>query len=336
MIDVSASFGVIPNNAQRKHARCMGIKPDIDRLLETAAPWDATDKPGVVAWSNYKPILEKEAQQIAAIRDAGRMEQWWETARRIGKPVEKLFLSTQGSKGSCAGCSMFERAYLVSVLKQIGLGAELQAEKINPMVTYAQSLGCNKNGERIPNGQTIAAVLTAGAEIGTYPARLVGEYNEYCTYQKEWETFRKDAAERQVGVCPLTDENGDSLSRDEMADAIALALKANKAVEFGNWVAVDSYMMEDKNGENLPVLKGRWSHATIWSGYKIVNGVEYFRWENTHGYIYKNSDKSPNFGAWFNYEMLQRMCEGAFCDAGIIIYAEAPRGEKKLDLNPRG
>lgn len=332
----SASFGAIPNSAQRKHARLMGIKADVDKLLEAAVPWDATDAPEIVNWKSYKPFLESEAARIGTIRKAGRLEQWWETAARIGKPVEKLFLATQGGKGSCAGCSMFERAYLTSLLKQIGMGAELKAERVNPIVTYAQTLGCNRDGEKIPNGQTIAAVLEAGAKIGTYPTKYVGEYNEWTTYRKEWEKYQEEAGKRQMGVCPLTDESGVSLQGDEMAEAVMLALKANKCVEFGNIVAVEPYMVTDNNNVNIPVLNNRWMHATIWSGYKKVNDQEYYRWENTHGYIYKNNDRSPNFGAWLTREQLIKMCSGAYCDAGIITYAEAPRGEKNLDLNPRG
>ena len=329
------NFGVIPNNEQRKKARLMNMQADVDKLLEVAAPiWDSTDRPAVVSWQAYRPVLEAEAEQIKTIRKAGRLEQWWETARRIGLPAEKLFLETQGNKGSCAGCSMFERAYLVSVLKQISLGAEMEVERINPMVTYAQSLGCNREGERIPDGQTIAAVLNAGAEIGTYPARLVGEYDPYARYSQEWEKYSADAAQRQMGVCPLTNENGDSLPPGEMAAAIGLALRANKAVEFGNMNAVANFQADD--GEELiGVVSGKWSHATIWSGYKISNGKEYFRWENTHGNIYKSKDGAPKFGCWFDWEGLQRMCSAAFCDAGIITYAEAPRGEPRKDLNPR-
>lgn len=230
---------------------------------------------------------------------------------------------------------MFERAYLVSVLKQISLGAELDVERINPMVTYAQSLGCNRDGERIPDGQTIAAVLNAGAEIGTYPARLVGEYDPYLRYSKQWEQYTGEAAQRQMGVCPLTDENGDSLPGEEMAEAIALALKANKAVEFGNMNAVMNQLADDGD-EYIGVVSGRWSHATIWSGYKVHYGKEYFRWENTHGNIYKCKWGEPKFGCWFDWDGLKKMCSAAFCDAGIITYAEAPRGEKNLDLNPRG
>lgn len=329
------NFGVIPNNEQRKKARLMNMKADIDRLLEVAAPyWDSEDKPAVVSWQAYRPVLEAEAEQIKEIRKAGRLEQWWETARRIGKPADVLFLESQGNKGSCAGCSMFERAYLVSVLKQISLGAELDVERINPMVTYAQSLGCNRDGERIPDGQTIAAVLNAGAEIGTYPARLVGEYDPYLRYSKQWEQYTGEAAQRQMGVCPLTDENGDSLPGGVMAEAIALALKANKVVEFGNMNAVMNQLADDGE-EYIGVVSGRWSHATIWSGYKISNGKEYFRWENTHGNIYKSKWGEPKFGCWFDADGLRKMCSAAFCDAGIITYAEAPRGEPQKDLNPR-
>lgn len=334
MVDYK-NFGVIPNSEQRKHARLMNMKADIDKLIDVAAPvWDSTDRPAVVSWEAYKPVLLAEADQVDAIRKAGRLEQWWETARRIGQPAEKLFLLSQGSKGSCAGCSMFERAYLVTVLKQIALGAEMEVERINPMVTYAQCLGCNREGERIPNGQTIAAVLEAGAEIGTYPARLVGEYDEYCTYTKKWESYSKDAAERQMGVCPLTDESGNSLTGEGMAEAIALALRANKAVEFGNSYAVSNNQGFDEN-EYLGVVSGMWSHATIWSGYKRIDGKEYFRWENTHGNIYKSKDGAPAIGCWFDYNGLRKMCASSFCDAGIITYAEAPRGEPREDLNPR-
>lgn len=329
-----AKMGCIPNSKQKIHALKNGKKPDIEKLLESAVPWDTTQQPPIIEWDNeYRNHLEKEAQKFDELRKKGSLEQWWQIAQKNGLVVKSIFLDSQGNKGSCAGVSMFERCYLTAMLKQIGMGAEMRPEKINPMVTYAQSLGCRKEGDWIPDGQTIAAVLKAAAEIGTYPAKEAGDYDERTRYKKDWEKLEKDAEERQMGVCPLTDQRGESLRNEEMVEAIELALRANKVVEVGNSVAISENTNRDKNGINIPTIGGYWSHATCFTGIKEVNGDVYYRWENSHGYIYHNNDESPNVGTWLNAEQLRRFCSGSFMDAGIVEYVEAPHYENQ-NLNP--
>jgi hypothetical protein len=86
----------------------------------------------------------------------------------------------------------------------------------------------------------------------------------------------------------------------------------------------------------VATLGGTWAHATLFDGYIVVNGVEYFHWTNSHGHRYKGADKfdSPESGCWMTYSQLVQFCGGRYADAFCIYRAEAPVDTERTSFVP--
>lgn len=324
MSDIN-KWGWISNELQANVARSQGRTSDIDKLHESVAPWDGTDKPTIISYADYSTRLAELAKESDAKRAAGLLKNWWETTAY----KEGLLIDSQGYAPSCAGVSMFDRCYQTTLINQIAAGSEQTIEPVNALVTWMISKGGSRAG-----GQTIAAVVQYGANVGVYPAALVGEYDAGSRFDSDWRKFDNDAGKRQIGACLLEDSNGRSLSTDNLTDAIFLACRAGKSVEIGQSVGVRSGRTTDSNGVEVVTLGGSWAHATAFSGWQMVNGAEYVYWINSHGRIYESHDGSPAIGGWMPKDTVRRFCSCSYCDAAIITYVESPHGADKLNLNP--
>lgn len=316
-------YGWIPNAQQAARAVELGVASDVQLLQPLVAPWDTTDHPTVTTWKSYADFCEEEAGKCDALRKAGQLSNWWEVAKRLNLDVAKLMIASQGAVGSCAGVSLYDRCYQMTLLNQIASGSEQTIESVNAIVTWMIS----KNGSR-SGGQTIAAVLRYGAEVGVYPAALVGSYDAAARYDQRWREFDANANVRQVGSAVI-ETHGESLAR-----TIVTACRANKAVEIGNSLAVRDGVTRDSNGVYVVKTAGYWLHATAFCGYQKVAGDEYVFWANSHGNIYAAPDGTPEFGAWMDYDTLVRFCSSSYADAAVITYVESPQGLTNANLNP--
>ncbi len=288
-------------------------KPELlKEIKECSAPWDANDKPSLCTWESLKPALKETADALSA----RKLKFWWEIATELGFDPEELITPSQGSIGSCAGVSYFERCYIIQLLKQIGNGfSEQKVEKINALPTWLISKGWSRWG-----GQTISAVTKEGTETGVFPASMVGDNSANWYNSSLAEKHIADAEKRQMGAC-LIPEDVDAV------EVIRLALKAGRVVEIGNSTAIADGTKKDENGIYTVQCSGRWSHATMFSEYKTVNGQEYFRWENSHGLIYENDCNEPRFGGWMTLKTLEQFTSSTFCDLTVVTYVECPYDE---------
>lgn len=296
-------------------------KPELLKEIEASSvPWDASDKPSLCTWESLKPFLEEKAEKF----DNRKRKFWWEIARELGHDPEVLITPSQGNIGSCAGVSYFERCFVIQLLKQIGNGfSEQQVEKVNALPTWLMSKNWSRWG-----GQTISAVTKEGTETGVFPARLVGDYSASWYEKQSALNHVADAEKRQMGACLVP---GDI----DAVEVIRLALKAGHVVEIGNSTAIADGTNKDENGMDTVRCAGYWSHATMFSEYKIVNGSEYFRWENSHGLIYENDCDEPRIGGWMTLETLRQFTSSTFCDLTVVTYVESPYQEGvKPSLNP--
>lgn len=316
-------YGWVPNSQQAAQAAELGMASDTELLRTHIVPWDATDQPTVTTWDSYADFCEEEAEKCDAFRRAGQLFNWWEAAKLLNVDVKKLMIASQGAVGSCAGVSLYDRCYQMTLLNQIAAGSEQAIESVNALATWLIS----KNGSR-SGGQTIAAALRYGAELGVYPAALVGSYDATARYERRWRNFDADAQARQIGSAVI-ESHGESLAR-----IIVTACRANKAVEIGNSLAVRDGVTRDVNGVYVVNTGGYWMHATAFCGYQKIAGDEYVFWANSHGNIYSASDGTPDFGAWMDYDTLVRFCSGSYCDAAVVTYVESPQGLASNNLNP--
>ena len=318
-------FGWIANEIERKLCTPLGLKASIDSLHEITCPWDGTEQPTIITYDSYSAYLASRAKDADSKRDAGFLLNWWDRPDYN----ELLILASQGSIGSCAGVSMFDHCYQCTLLNQIGEGSEQTIEPVNAIVSWMVSKGGSRSG-----GQTIAAVLQYGAELGVYPAALVGAYSDSARYDSGWRKFDSEANKRQMGACLLEDPNGDGLGSGDMADAIMLACRAGLAVEIGQSIGVRSGRTLDSNGVAVVRLGGYWAHATAFCGWKEVKGTEYAYWVNSHGNIYEATDGTPAIGGWMDLDTVKEFCSSRYADAAICTYVESPHGVDNLDLNP--
>lgn len=318
-------FGWIANEVDRRSCRAKGIAAAIDAVHDLVCPWDGTDQPTIVTYADYSAHLAALADEADLLREVGLYRNWWE--RQAYK--DGLLIDSQGSIGSCAGVSYYDRCYITTLVNQIGNGSEQSVEPVNALASWLISKGGSRSG-----GQTIAAVVQYGSELGVYPAALVGEYDASSRYDSGWRRFDSEANKRQMGACLLEDSNGWSLDAGDMADAILLACRAGKTVEIGQSIGVRSGRTMDSNGVSVVQLAGGWAHATAFSGWKIVNGAEYAYWINSHGRLYESNDGSPAIGGWMSKDTVKRFCSSNYCDAAICTYVESPHGKDNLNLNP--
>ncbi|MDO4574256.1 MAG: hypothetical protein Q4D98_03480 [Planctomycetia bacterium] len=290
--------GYIPDRVEAEWAIQCGRTSDHDRVLALAAPWDAEKLPPVVVWESFKTRL----MDI----DGGPTKNWWD-----GVDVAKLFTASQGSRPNCAGFAM-ANAFLVRLLIQRKQEySEQTIEKVNPMATWVLSKGGSLWG-----GQTISAIMEAGRNIGNFPSRIVGEYDQSSNW-RQWKNMTSEAEPYQVCFSIYDDD------ATQAATYIMEACRKGYSIVIGNGIAVAG-TRKDSRGVMVAELGGSWSHATAFGGWQKVDGVEYVFWINSHGDIYPADDGTPDFGCWMDMETLNRFCSSRFCDLAFVLYAESP------------
>ena len=290
--------GYIPDEIQAEKAAKAGKVSHRDLLLSHAAPWDATDQPPVTTWDSF-------AEYLTTAPEGDSFFEWWRNCR-----YSETFYASQQSQPNCAGFAL-ANATTATLIHQIATKySEQRLERLNPMATWVIS----KNGST-RGGQTISAICMAGNKYGNFTDTVAGRYNEQNRYY-EWTKHIEEAKQRQVGICLFEG------TRDELGEAIVLAMRLGHGVVIGNYNAV-SGTRQDENGMFVATLGGRWAHATAFAGYRKVNGTEYVFWINSHGNIY-DGNKTPRFGAWMDRDTLERFVNSVYCDVAFITYAEAP------------
>ncbi|MDO4571583.1 MAG: hypothetical protein Q4D38_14455 [Planctomycetia bacterium] len=306
-------FGCVPN----------AETPEIvDALSRATVPWDAADKPALAEWATLKPWLEERADTMDMVRKAGKYIPWWKMCENLGVQAVSLFVPSQGSIGSCAGVSYFDRCYQATLLHQIATGSEQTIEPVNAMPTWLISKNWSRRG-----GQSISAVVREGVSTGVFPAAAVGSYSANWYDSSAAEKYIYDAQERQMGASLVDD------AEDKYA-AVELALRAGLVVEVGQSVAVNGSEI-DANGVPVATLGGSWSHATTFTELVIINGKKYLRWDNSHDLIYHDSMFGPAFGALMSVDTAKRFLGGRWTDLAVVTYVESPYDEQAAtNLNP--
>lgn len=296
-------YGCVPNAANPQ------VTAEIASL---AAPWDATDKPTISSWSSLKPWLEEKAESKDRLRSQGKSPFWWDICHRLGLDPLELITPSQGSIGSCAGVSYFDRCYLFTLLHQIADGSEQQIEPVNALASWLRSKGWSRWG-----GQSISAVVKEGCSGGVYPASMVGTYSAGWNDKSAADAHTADAEKRQMGACLVPDS-------EDKFEAADLALRAGLVVEIGNSRAVAEGTEKDSNGVPVLSLSGSWSHAHVASELVIINGKVYYRWDNTHGPIYDGTQHGPTTGGVMTPDTFRRFLDSSFCDLAIVTHVESP------------
>lgn len=317
------NFGYVPDEEMPEAAELF------DALLSDY-PHDDFDIPPVVSFASYRPTLVRLAERYDTLREAGQRFWWWEFARTLLLAPAQAdlsraipFDSNQGNLGSCAGFSEANMA-MCDVLTQIGLGAELVFEPINPFYMWTISKGGSTRG-----GQSMSAVLTYGNEVGNFPVSAVGKYSAGLRGVRDLPEHRDAAARHQIGASRLPGQG------EELAENILLCLRALKSVCIGNSVAVKGSTV-GVDGLKTVSLGGSWMHATGFSGYRRHGGEEFAFWVNSHGNARYASgpENEPGCGGWMRRRDLVRFCSGRYADAFVLTYAEAGHGPVRTDLNP--
>ncbi len=204
-----------------------------------------------------------------------------------------------GVKGQSLGLSLYADSFAhhSTTLQLIARGAPLIYSPFNPIVTWAITKGGSIRG-----GQTVSEMASGANDIGHFPEELVGTNNQNVPAYKE----HLEAAKQYQSAILFLNFKGKTL-----ADEIIQCCAAGLSVALGNSTAVSGSTI-DKNGVKIAVLRGRWAHATHFTGYRIVNGTEYIGWVNSHGSRYKSSDEGePADMCWMTRLLVDDFVETA-------------------------
>lgn len=326
-------FGLIFGWEDEMACRCIGKIPDVDKINEMSAPWDATDQPGITTWEAFEVHARRQGDIRERCVIGGHCcSSIFDLTLYLNKKNDELFGTTQ-QQNDCAAWAA-TRCYLAMVLHQMIRGAEQSVETLNPMALYAAASDYELSvNNRIPNGgRTIYAIAEASCMTGNSPASVAGNYNGRCVYTQEMANARKVASNRQMGWATFN-----SSDKDAIIDCVFTACRGGYPVIFGNTTAVQDGHDLDSNGVAVARCNGSsWGggHAQAWIDYKKVNGTEYVLYANSHGNRYTSNDKQiPGWSVWMPKETVKRMISSYF-DMLVGTWAEAPRMEF-TDLNPR-
>jgi hypothetical protein len=214
---------------------------------------------------------------------------------------------------------------MITVIYQMLLGAFLFVP-INPLAMWVRTKNWSMSG-----GQSMSKVLLGGNQFGNYPVQSVGAYTIQLTadVRRRIEAATEVAKLNQFGACRLPG------SGKSLADKIVLCLRAGMVVPIGNSVRVLG-CRTDSRGMRVAILGGSWKHATLLDGIVVVNGTVYVHWTNSHGNLYRTSDKfdSPESGCWMTLDQLVQFCGGRYADAFCIYRAEAPTDTERVSFAP--
>ena len=287
-------------------------------------PWDDTDKPPVVRWADFAPMVTDRAVYRDRQRQAGICDWPWLVAKRFGITWTD---PNQGSLGTCAGFAA-DTASWCMLLQHLADGIELEFVPTNPYPAWV--LG-REDARYRGGGATLSMVLNGVNRYGRFPVTKAGTYAEAIRSRIDWRKRADDAEPFQAGCCYLG-----HLPTREMVAAILLCVRAGHPVAFGNSVAVSNtptYLSGVKTG----VLRGSWSHATAFVAYREIGGQPYLALMNSWGKVYSTgtAENDPASVIWMSGENVRRMCEGRYRDAFTITYAESTPGAVnwKLTVN---
>ena len=305
-------FGYIPDEF---------VPEDIAEFDVMVGKYNQAGQPAIVSWNAFESIVQTQADTMEQIRTAGWQVLWWEIARFYQLTIWE---SNQGPLGSCAGWSA-ANGHMMTVLYQMMLGG-FRFVRMNPLAMWVRTKNWSMSG-----GQTMSKVMLGGNRYGNYPVQFVGEYSTRLTKEmiSKIEATTDEATLHQFGACRLTGKGKD------LAAKIILCLQAGMVVPIGNSIKVTGCRI-DSNGMRVAVLGGTWAHATLFDGYKVVNGTLYLHWTNSHGNRYKGADRfnSPESGCWMTVETLVQFCNGRYVDAFCIYRSEAPINADCKDFAP--
>jgi len=280
-----------------------------------AYPWDDTDKPPVVRWSDFKPVVTDRAVFRDWQRQAGICNWPWLIAQRFGIAWTD---PNQGSLGTCAGFAA-DTASWCMLLQHLADGVELEFVPTNPYPAWV--LG-REDARYRGGGATLSMVLNGVNRYGRFPIAKVGTYAESIRSRVNWRTRINDAEPFQAGCCYLG-----QLTTREMVEAIMLCVRAGHPVAFGNSVAVSNTPVY-LNGVKTGALRGSWAHATAFVAYREIGRRPFLALMNSWGKVYGvgQTENDPASVIWMSEENVRKMCEGRYRDAFTITYAESTPG----------
>lgn len=320
-------LGCVSSAENERLAAKYGYASDRSKIEKLAAPWDATDKPAIINWSDeWKARLEKEADAMDIMRTAYKLPPVWEIAKQFGHDLPSLCMSIQrGNDCTAWGVS---RAAVCLTLYQQYFGAEIQPVKYNPTGVYAfSSTTTPSKFQKFPdNGRTIFAIAEAAKEVGNFPVEAIGEYSGEARFTAQMISSVSIANENQMGFVYLGDEK---LSPQKLADIVILSLRACRPVIIGNTISIKDGTALNQDGVYVSEVGGTWGggHCTAACDVKKV-GDKYYPWiYNSHGRLYPAKDGSPDEGTYITREDLVRYLSGTFADIMPTTYIERPRQE---------
>lgn len=244
---------------------------------------------------DFQTWRNKRIALIQTIEDNGQCLAPWEILKALPqnrKSGDQLYFSQQ-SLGSCMSHADHFAMHSTTLI-QIGLGYPFNYDPFNPVVTFGIIKG------NLIGGLDVASMYNGSNKLGHYPIKYVGDDNT--RMPSNYKQYITQATGYQAAVMFL-DFRG-----TELADEIIQCCRAGLAVPFGNSNAVSGSVI-DKKGLPVAVIGGKWAHATHFTYYRIVNGIEYVFWVNSHGPRYRTNDEScPQDGCWMTREMVEQMC----------------------------
>ena len=320
-------LGCVSSAENERLAMKYGIASDRVKIEQLAAPWDATDKPEIIVWSDeWKSKLEEEAEAMDVMRTHGKLPPVWEIARQFGQDLPTLCISIQ-KRNDCTAWGVSRAAVCLALYQQY-FGAETKAVRFNPTGVYAySSTATPANGAAFPdNGRTIFAIAKAACEVGNFPAETIGEYIGEAKFTRKMIDSIGTANANQMGFVYLGDKKR---TPDELAEIVILSLRASRPVIIGNTVSLQDGTALNKDGVYISNVAGMWGggHCTAACDVKKV-GDAYYPWiYNSHGNVYPSPDGSPAGGTYITKEGLIRYLSGSFADVMPTTYVERPRQE---------
>ena len=183
-------------------------------------------------------------------------------------------------------------AHHSTTLQWIARGVPLIYTSFNPIVTWSITKGGSIRG-----GQTVSEMAQGANEHGHFPEYLVGTNNQSVPSYAQYADLAKDY---QSAILFL------NFKGTELADEIIQCCAAGLSIALGNSTAVSGSTI-DKNGVKVATLRGTWSHATHFTAYRTVKGMEYIGWVNSHGSRYSSSDEGePADMCWMSRDLVER------------------------------
>ncbi|MBQ3350249.1 MAG: hypothetical protein IJG38_07605 [Thermoguttaceae bacterium] len=329
-------LGCIPSYLQEAEARSVGVKSDKELIESLVAPWNLTEQPRIIEWSDkWVEFLKEEANAKDLMRKYNRYPYPWVICKRVlGITLAELV----GIIQRCNDCAAWatSRAAMILALLQRWFGAERTVEAYNPTGIYAFSSGTTPQAGAYfaDNGRTIYAICKAACEVGNFPVADIGDYVGGTSFTQQMIDARQTAEKNQTGFVYVGDR-----SANELADIVILSLRAGRPVIIGNEIALQDGVRKDANGMYITTVNGSgWGggHATCAIDYRKVNDTEYVYIANSHGNIYNSGTDIPAFGVYITRASLVKYLSGRFADIMPLTYTERPVGKENFDLNTDG